>query len=1374
MRSVPQQLISHCKLFLLTLLVVCGLYTQANTKKFTINDRTTTLHKTVALDQTITFNAVSPKTYGEDFTVTATASSGLPVTFRSNNTAVATVNETTGFVHILKVGSFVITAAQTGNEVYNPAVRVSHLVTINKALLTVSVNNQTRFYGVNNAALTLTYTGFKYNDNVSRLSPRPAASTTANIKSNVGVYPVNISTAATAANYTISYIPGTVTVNKAPLTITAVNKTKVYGAANPVLTATYKGFKNGQNASVLLTPVALSTVVDVNTTPGVYDIIISGATAANYDIMPVKGTFTINRATLKVVAAAKTKVYGAELPVLTYNYSGFVFGQTAAVLTSTGTISTTALQTSPIGTYPITVSGVTAENYNVVYTNALLTVSRAPLRIIADAKSKVYGTENPPLTISYTGFVLGETASVLTSAPIVSTTAVTTSPVGSYNIIVTGGAAGNYNITRVASRLTISKATLRIIVDNKSKLYASVNPPLTVSYAGFVNGDTEAQLTKLPIITTTAIITSKVGNYPITVKGALAANYNLVYTNGLLIVNKVTLTIKADNITRVYGTLTPVFTISYNGFVNGETANKLSRKPTVTASVTVRSGVGTYIITPANAVSSNYNIIYETGTLTITKRALRVIAANKTKAYGAANPALTVSYSGLVNNDRAPGILNGIPVLSTTAGKTSKPGTYPIAISGDVTATNYTIELIAGTLTVNNAVLTITVVNKAKLYGAAVPKFTISYSGFVNGDKISVLKTLPANPTSNVLASSPAGVYAITTTGGATADNYSIKYVQGKLTVNKAVLTVTIAPKSKIYGSPNPAPSYTITGFVNGDTKETSNITPPQINMVAESSPVGNYIISGSGGLAPNYSFKFVNNYLRITPAPLVIAARDTVRGYGAANPEFTATYTGLVNNDTPTGLTTPPIFNTTATAASDLGTYSITAGGAVSSNYTITYVIGKLTVSKAQLVVKADNKSRDYGTANPAFTVTYKGFVNGDTEASLISAAAVTTNAGINTNAGTYAITASGVTAARYTPVYETGILTINKVPVLVTVNNESRMYGAANPAFSVAYSGFVNGDTPTSLTAVPTVSTTATVTSPVGTYPIIASSAASANYSFTYVNGVLRVSSGSTIITFDALPAKTFGDADFSPATNTANEPIVYTSSNMAVATIVNGNLHIVGAGNTVITASVAAGSSYDETAPVSQILIVNKASQLVSFNAIPVIARGETYTVNSAKASSGLTVTLAVTNPAIVSVQGLVLTGLQVGHTTITASQAGNNNYLPATSVIQSVQVINEAGKAEIQVHQAVSPNGDGINDVFFIEGIKEFPLNKVTIYNRNGAKIYEANGYDNVNRVFDGHSSFTGDLQQPGTYFYVIQYTTAEGKGRNLSSYFVLKY
>jgi len=90
-----------------------------------------------------------------------------------------------------------------------------------------------------------------------------------------------------------------------------------------------------------------------------------------------------------------------------------------------------------------------------------------------------------------------------------------------------------------------------------------------------------------------------------------------------------------------------------------------------------------------------------------------------------------------------------------------------------------------------------------------------------------------------------------------------------------------------------------------------------------------------------------------------------------------------------------------------------------------------------------------------------------------------------------------------------------------------------------------------------------------------------------------------------------------------------------------------------------------------------------------------------------------------------------------------------------------------ECNLEVFNAITPNGDGINDTFKIQGIECFPENKVQIFNRYGVKIYEDKNYDNQNVVFDGKSSGRATVSRSsgvpsGVYFYILEYTDRDGE------------
>ncbi len=89
------------------------------------------------------------------------------------------------------------------------------------------------------------------------------------------------------------------------------------------------------------------------------------------------GNFVIEKATLTVTADNKTKILNAPNPSFTFQITGFVNGENASVLTTQPTCTSTATQTSPVGSYPITCSGGVATNYTFNYVAGTLTITYA-------------------------------------------------------------------------------------------------------------------------------------------------------------------------------------------------------------------------------------------------------------------------------------------------------------------------------------------------------------------------------------------------------------------------------------------------------------------------------------------------------------------------------------------------------------------------------------------------------------------------------------------------------------------------------------------------------------------------------------------------------------------------------------------------------------------------------------------------------------------------------------------------------------------------------------------------------------------------------------------------------------------------------------
>jgi len=184
--------------------------------------------------------------------------------------------------------------------------------------------------------------------------------------------------------------------------------------------------------------------------------------------------------------------------------------------------------------------------------------------------------------------------------------------------------------------------------------------------------------------------------------------------------------------------------------------------------------------------------------------------------------------------------------------------------------------------------------------------------------------------------------------------------------------------------------------------------------------------------------------------------------------------------------------------------------------------------------------------------------------------------------------------------------------------------------------------------------------------------------------------------------------------------------------------------------------------------------------SVNVVPAIwDPNATVTVNNVPVFSGAArrVMLNV-GPNIINATVTAHDGVTTGNYTITVTRAapgpitGNYQSLGMEKPIENTGRISGSGDG-IVVHTGLSPNGDGVNDFLVIEGIKAYPDNKLTIISRNGTLVYEAKGYGNNGKMFDGHSDKTGQKQLPGTYFYSLEYTV-KGVTKHKTGFIILKY
>ena len=265
-------------------------------------------------------------------------------------------------------------------------------------------------------------------------------------------------------------------------------------------------------------------------------------------------------------------------------------------------------------------------------------------------------------------------------------------------------------------------------------------------------------------------------------------------------------------------------------------------------------------------------------------------------------------------------------------------------------------------------------------------------------------------------------------------------------------------------------------------------------------------------------------------------------------------------------------------------------------------------------------------------------------------------------TGAGTTTITASQASDGFYPAASVSRTLTVNKANLTITADNKLMFEQQPVPPLTVTYSGFVYGETSSVLTTQPTVTTTATSSSAPGTYPISVSGATAANYTITFVPGVLTVQAKTTqTITFAAPATKTYGNADFATGASSTNStiPITFTSSNPNVAIVIGNNIHIVGAGTTNITASQAGNAGYFAASDVTRTLTVNKANLTIRVRDTLKVQGDPNpqFTITYTGFVLGETSTNLLTQPTIATT---ATTTSSPGYYTITPDGATSTNY------------------------------------------------------------------------------------------------------------------
>ncbi len=868
--------------------------------------------------------------------------------------------------------------------------------------------------------------------------------------------------------------------------------------------------------------------------------------------------------------------------------------------------------------------------------------------------------------------------------------------------MATFGPAGTSNGSGALVVYGLLKPELTVAVANAAMTAGAALPALTGTVTGLVNGDTVGT-TIIVTYSTTATSSSPAGTYPITatVTGSSANNYQVVVNAGTLTISPATaqtLTVTANNATRVFGAANPTFTGTITGAQNGDTFTESFTTPATTS-----SNVGSYPIVPAASGTNlgNYTVNIVDGTLSVTAASTTAtltapasttynasVTLTATVASSAGTPTGTVTfYNG--STALGTGTLNGsgVATLGTATlpvGTDNLTATYAAAgnFSGSTSP--------ASSISVTQASQTITfpaVANRA--YGS--PAFAVTASSSA-GSGYPVTITVQSGPA--VISGgtvSLSGVGTVVLQAAQAGDkNYSAATATQSFQVTPAPLTVSANNASRAYGAANPVFSGTVTGALGSD-----SFTESFTTTATTSSNAGSYpIVPAVTGPQSNYTVTIVNGALTVTGA----ATTTTVSAPGTAGYGNSVTLTATVASTagTPagtvtfysgtTGLGTGTLNGsgvaTLSTTTLPVGTDSITASYAAAGDFSAsTSPAISITVNTAsQTITFSPTPSRPYGSAPFAVTATSSLGSSYPVTITVQSGPAVISGGTVSlTGAGTVVLQATQPGDTGHGAATATQSFQVTPAPLTVSANNASRAFGAVNPVFSGTVSGALGSDSFTE-----SFTTTATTSSNAGSYPIVPSvSGPQSNYTVTIVNGTLTVAAAATTTMLTAPATASYGSnvtltATVASAAGTPAGTVTFLSGPTALGTgTLSGGTATLStaalpAGTDSVTASYGALGNFAGSVSTAAIVTINGTSQTITFPAIGSRVYGSAPFAVSATSSLGSSypVTISVeSGPAMIRGGMVSITG--VGTVVLQATQAGDKNNGPA-SATQSFQV------------------------------------------------------------------------------------------------------
>ena len=592
---------------------------------------------------------------------------------------------------VYKQGETVLAATPTDAGTYTASITVgtataSVTYTIAKKAVTVTADHKSKTYGESDPAFTATNTDLVGSDTLNYTLSRAEGE-------NAGEYTISV-VPGENPNYEVTTVGAKLTINKKAATVTAESKTKTYGDADPVLTATATDLVGSDTLNYTLSRAGGENV-------GEYAITVTPGENPNYEVTTVGAKLTINKKAATVTADSKTKIYGDANPALTATVEG-------TVGTDTLNYTLSRAEGENVGDYTITVTLGDNPNYNVTAANSTFTITKKAASVTAVNTGKIFQESEPALTATVEGTVGTDALNYTLSRA-------KGEEAGEYTISVALGNNPNYDVTAIDGVFTVAKKAATITVANLSKVYGENDPALTATVEGTVGEDTLDY-------TLSRAQGNNAGEYVITATPGNNPNYDVTVLNGIFTILKKSadVVITPHNAGKVYGEADPGLSATVTGLVGDDTLR-------YTLSRDGGEDAGEYSITVHLGENPNYEVATLRGIFTISKKSVTITADNLSKVFGEDDPALTATAANVVGGDT----LNY--TLSRAEGENA--GEYRITVHPGNNP-NYDVTVVGGKLTITKAAPAPAALTEEKIVYNGTKQALVSLAGTVTGGRV--------------------------------------------------------------------------------------------------------------------------------------------------------------------------------------------------------------------------------------------------------------------------------------------------------------------------------------------------------------------------------------------------------------------------------------------------------------------------------------------------------------------------------------------------------------------------------------------------------------------------------------------------------------